>query len=393
MKRFLSVVLSLLLTATCFISVSATTLSENPDPSDTVSEDDISLIYQPKTALVDPPLVIELAKNSENLEALEKENAPQGIWLDLGSAKKLNKLDFGGEQYALTYVLSRCKKTIPILEISNTTAAEKICNLLIEEEIHQVIIASKNTKALKYFTEQTLDNVTLAYIVQNDGNSKKIAKTAQEAGANICVFENVSRKTAEYLQSDSLDVFVFKKDAFTRDCIDAAANCGAGGVVVPKATEAYNIYKKVKTKTHIRQPINSDKKIKFKTTLEIFGDIEATEITLNKTIPTIKTGKTLTLKATITPANTTNKKLKWTSSDKKIATVDQNGVVTAHKKGSVVITAQTVNGVTAFSSIAVEQNYTFIIILIIALVILTAVGAFVYLKKKPKLPKFSKAKH
>ena len=50
------------------------------------------------------------------------------------------------------------------------------------------------------------------------------------------------------------------------------------------------------------------------------------------------------LNATVLPANAANKKIKWTTSNKKIATVSSNGLVTAKKKGSCTITATTVDG-------------------------------------------------
>ena len=55
---------------------------------------------------------------------------------------------------------------------------------------------------------------------------------------------------------------------------------------------------------------------------------------------TIKYGATTTLTATLTPSNTTNGGITWSSGNSKIATVDQNGVVTATGLGNVAITAR-----------------------------------------------------
>ena len=57
----------------------------------------------------------------------------------------------------------------------------------------------------------------------------------------------------------------------------------------------------------------------------------------------MKTGQRKTLKVKITPSNATNKKIKWKSSNRKVATV-VNGVVTFKKKGKVTITATAVRG-------------------------------------------------
>ena len=57
----------------------------------------------------------------------------------------------------------------------------------------------------------------------------------------------------------------------------------------------------------------------------------------------LRMGSRLTLKATLQPAGAT-RNLTWTSSSTKVATVDQNGVVTGIKEGTVTITVKTHNG-------------------------------------------------
>lgn len=66
--------------------------------------------------------------------------------------------------------------------------------------------------------------------------------------------------------------------------------------------------------------------------------IKVTRITLNKTTASVVKGKTLTLTATVTPTNATNKNVTWKSSNTKIATVDGNGKVTAVAAGTATIT-------------------------------------------------------
>ncbi len=63
----------------------------------------------------------------------------------------------------------------------------------------------------------------------------------------------------------------------------------------------------------------------------------AESITLNLTQTEMIVGKTLALKATTTPAEAINT-LKWVSSNASVATVDEKGVVTAVKAGTVIIT-------------------------------------------------------
>ena len=56
------------------------------------------------------------------------------------------------------------------------------------------------------------------------------------------------------------------------------------------------------------------------------------------------TGGYLVLDATVTPKDATNKVLTWTSSDKKVATVDQEGIVKAVNEGTATITAEATDG-------------------------------------------------
>ncbi len=71
---------------------------------------------------------------------------------------------------------------------------------------------------------------------------------------------------------------------------------------------------------------------------------KVTKVKLNKTSVTMYTTQTYTLKATVSPSNASNKKVKWKSSNSKIAKVDSKGKVTALKKGKVTITCTAQDG-------------------------------------------------
>jgi len=72
--------------------------------------------------------------------------------------------------------------------------------------------------------------------------------------------------------------------------------------------------------------------------------IAVTGVALNKTTLALKVGASETLSATVSPSNATNKGLEWSSSDTKIATVDNSGKVTAVANGSADITVKTKDG-------------------------------------------------
>lgn len=79
---------------------------------------------------------------------------------------------------------------------------------------------------------------------------------------------------------------------------------------------------------------------------EIFTGIQTiavTGVTLDKTSGTLTAGSAITLTATVSPSNASNKTVIWTSSNENVATVS-GGVVTAVAKGSATITAKTQDG-------------------------------------------------
>ena len=69
-----------------------------------------------------------------------------------------------------------------------------------------------------------------------------------------------------------------------------------------------------------------------------------TSIKLNKKTVSLKVGKTVTLKATVSPTTANTKTVTWSSSNKKIATVSSKGVVKAVGNGTATITATAKDG-------------------------------------------------
>lgn len=67
--------------------------------------------------------------------------------------------------------------------------------------------------------------------------------------------------------------------------------------------------------------------------------VPVTGVTLDKTTHTMPDGTTVSLVATVAPADATNKAVIWTSSDATVATVSDAGLVTALKPGTTTITA------------------------------------------------------
>lgn len=83
-------------------------------------------------------------------------------------------------------------------------------------------------------------------------------------------------------------------------------------------------------------------------------------ITLNETSARVELGTTLQLEAAVAPEDATDKSLTWTSSDAAVASVGDNGLVTARKVGKATITAKAndASGKTATCEVSVVVPVT-----------------------------------
>ena len=90
---------------------------------------------------------------------------------------------------------------------------------------------------------------------------------------------------------------------------------------------------------------SGEKKVKSVKAVKKAATIPVTSITLNKTATTISAGNTETLSVTaVAPDNATDKTYTWKTSNASIATVDQDGKVTAVALGTVIIYAEANDG-------------------------------------------------
>ena len=87
------------------------------------------------------------------------------------------------------------------------------------------------------------------------------------------------------------------------------------------------------------------------------GNSEVSGVTIDQKELAILPGDTVTLVATVEPEDAKDKDVKWESSDESIATVDENGKVTAKAVGSATITVTTnEKGFTATCRVVVSDN-------------------------------------
>lgn len=90
--------------------------------------------------------------------------------------------------------------------------------------------------------------------------------------------------------------------------------------------------------------VTSKSNSKVKATCKVTVKQPVKEIRISKNVLAVQKGKTVNIKATVKPKNASNKKLKYKTSNKKIATVDSKGKVKGLKNGTVTITVTAADG-------------------------------------------------
>ncbi len=85
-------------------------------------------------------------------------------------------------------------------------------------------------------------------------------------------------------------------------------------------------------------------------------NIDIDSLTVTPDTKEIKVGESVKVHVAYEPKNATKTKITWSTSDKKVATVDENGNVTGSAKGTATITAKSESGKTITSKITVVED-------------------------------------
>ena len=196
----------------------------------------------------------------------------------------------------------------------------------------------------KGFVYYTGVDIYSNYKFYNEVNFYRIKFTVRQAGSYAVnnVLEFADGNNADMIVDDG--VILKPERLITREVVTAT----------PKPTETPTNTTAPKPTTK-PEPTNTEPS----STPSPSTPVAVSGVALNKKVATINVGKTVTVKATVTPANAANKTLAWTSSNTKIATVS-NGVVKGVKAGRVVITAKTTDGsnISATCTVTVKQPVT-----------------------------------
>lgn len=116
-----------------------------------------------------------------------------------------------------------------------------------------------------------------------------------------------------------------------------------------------NTKTETKSNTSTKTNTNSNTKTNAKEVTKKDTTVVATGIKIEQNLQNMEVGESQTLKASITPENTTNKTITWKSSSEDIASINANGEVVAKKSGVVDITATTANGKSSTVKVTVKE--------------------------------------
>lgn len=203
------------------------------------------------------------------------------------------------------------------------------------------IMTNTLNKGFAYYTGV---DIYSNYKFYNEVNFYRIKFTVRQAGSYAVnnVLEFADGNNADMIVDDG--VILKPERLITREVVTAT----------PKPTETTTNTTAPKPTTN-PEPTNTEPS----STPSPSTPVAVSGVALDKKVATINVGKTVTVKATVTPANAANKTLAWTSSNTKIATVS-NGVVKGVKAGRVVITAKTTDGsnISATCTVTVKQPVT-----------------------------------
>ena len=192
--------------------------------------------------------------------------------------------------------------------------------------IHNCALLKKN----KEYQNKPGDNVDIIEInCNNDSCKNKEVESLEFTQNNISVKKGENIKLTVIVNPTELSNSKFTWTSSDESIVTVDSNGNIKGIKPGKAEITVT-------------SSNGKKAVCTVNVVEETVDVQKILLTINK--KNINVGSTTQIKAKIEPENATNRELVWTTSDKNIATVDENGVVKGKKSGTVTITAKTKDG-------------------------------------------------
>lgn len=183
------------------------------------------------------------------------------------------------------------------------------------------------------------------------GNNNVVAKCTIVVKNGIIKASGLSasleKNTISVGETSKVDYKIKPEEAFDKDVTFVSSNSNIATVSntgVVTGVKPGNAIIMVTTSAGVSESLP----IKVKVT-----DIKPVKLTTTNSL-TIQAGKSMVINTNIEPNNTTDKKIKWTSSDTSIAVVNSDGIVTGIDAGNCMITA-TLGNLTAVTNVVISE--------------------------------------
>lgn len=268
-----------------------------------------------------PEYTIDGIHPSDTLQRVWAENFPLSL---IGIGKSVNKVTLSSSSFSLNVGKTKTLKAT----VLPTTAEDKTVKWY-----------SSNTKVA------TVDSNGKVKAVAN-GTATIICKTNDGGITATCTVKVVTPVSSVSLSKTSVSIYTTKSATLSATVLPETAT-DKSVTWTSSNTKVATVSSKGKVTAvgagTATITCTSSNGIAATCTVKVLKKTEVTSISLNKTSFNIYKGKTYTLKATVNPSDATFRDVEWTTSNKKIATVDSNGKVTAKKAGTVTITCTSVD--------------------------------------------------
>lgn len=251
-----------------------------------------------------------------------------------------------GKSASSTIVISEREVTVTKISLSKTFTTlyigqeEKITAILTPSNVTDKTVTwtSANPQIATVSSDGTIKGVSVGTveILAKSSNGKEASMKVRVESGVTSISLNKSNISLEVGKAEQLVATILPSNAPDKSVTwlssdESVATVSKGVVTAKKAGTVTITAKSIDGKTASCTVIVNNKYV------------AVTDIKLNTSRAAIRVGETVTLVATISPSDATDKTVTWYSSDNNIATVE-NGVVTGKKAGTVTITAKSSNG-------------------------------------------------
>lgn len=197
--------------------------------------DRIRTVYEPETAYLCPPTVIQKVENVSQFEALASAPAPQGAWFTLNKAG--NAICLQEKEIPLHEAFAKCYGTvIPVFEIPSVSAAESLQAFTKASRTMDFLVAAGTAEIL-----QSVSAIGVGKVLMADRVSETTAQEVWRAGATAVAVPQITADEAAGLQLHWIAVLL-KPEAEAEEAVKTALQCGADIVVTADAQAAYRLY-------------------------------------------------------------------------------------------------------------------------------------------------------